>query len=79
MGTTPSKELFSAARRGNVDAMVQARAAGGDLNMRDEEKGETPVRLGGGAAGARGCAGARAARPARTLAPRGGGDARAAL
>ena len=43
MGTTPSKELFLAARRGDVGSMEAAIRQGGDVNVINEERGETPL------------------------------------
>lgn len=44
MGSSPSKDLFYAARRGDVEGMEKAAAAGGDINARNSDKRQsTPL------------------------------------
>lgn len=43
MGTTPSREIYLAARRGDVGSMEAAMRSGGDLNAINADKGETPL------------------------------------
>jgi hypothetical protein len=44
MGSSPSKDLYYAARRGDVQGMEKAAAAGGDINARNSDKRQsTPL------------------------------------